>query len=405
MVKIGGWSDDEQNRIFELMKEHYTSWSSISKSLNGRTENSIKNYFYSTVRRIQSCKVIDYFDLMKQQKDLPPFESIDKFHSNYQLDSLNKLGVIMCKWLFLNEASKKEHQSLFDYLLNVIADEKKRPKPKQIKQEEVFETTPLSENPIQGQGYYIQNLLPELFSGKNYQGVHPLLPLALYGGFGRLKSRDFFQSVINEQPQTSSYPNLLNQVPTQQSKIIMDNPSDISVPIPQVKYSLNENLESHLIGELPNRLSEILQSDKLQHSLFNLLIANLSKSMHSTAANNKPIPPNGNWLSRSDQFKDNHEVTKDFCASGTGNASSNPFRGSQIPRNTGFSPVILANSEKRLTGNFSQMIKESCKQENLDPTFKYSPEAKGLAEARKSTQPHLKCSKCLSTSKVCRCLP
>ena len=31
----------------------------MSKVLNGRTENSIKNYFYSSVRRIKSNKIIE----------------------------------------------------------------------------------------------------------------------------------------------------------------------------------------------------------------------------------------------------------------------------------------------------------------------------------------------------------
>ena len=96
-VKIGGWSNEEQSKIFDLMKENFTSWSSISKSLNGRTENSIKNYFYSTLRRVQSCKAIDYFITMKQEGKLPFVESEEMFYSAYQLNTLNLLGVII--WL------------------------------------------------------------------------------------------------------------------------------------------------------------------------------------------------------------------------------------------------------------------------------------------------------------------
>lgn len=394
MVKIGGWSDDEQGRIFELMKEHFTSWSSISKSLNGRTENSIKNYFYSTVRRIQSCKVIDYFDAMKQQKDLPPIESADKFHTLYQLDSLNNLGVIMCKWLFAYDKSKDEHKSLFDYLLNVIADEKKRPKPKNSKLDIPFEKSQIensNQDPDQG---YIKNLLPELFSGKTYQGVHPLLPLALYGGFGRLKSRDFFKNVSQE-PQASSFPQIFNAPRPEPPKVNLENTSDISIPIPQVKYTLKENADDQLLGDLPNRLSEVLRNDRLQHSLFNLLISNLSKSMQAPPAPHlKPIPA-GNWNSSSDQHKAGGVVIPE-------KGTSPPFRATQQPRNTGFAPVNLSNDENRPKGSFSERIKDIQEKEILEKVA--TKESQGLAESRRSPDSMQMCSRCLLTTQVCRCL-
>lgn len=375
------------------MKEHFTSWSSISKSLNGRTENSIKNYFYSTIRRIQSCKVIEYLDLMKQQKELPAIESSDKFQVVYQLDTLNKLGVIICKWLFKNEQAKKEHQALFDYLLNVLADEKKRPKPKPQRIDEPFENLP-TDNPNPEQGYSIQNLFPELFSGKNCQGVHPLLPLALYGGFGRLKSRDFFQSVIQEPPQASSFNPTL---PAQQSKFNLDNASDISVPIPQVKYSLKENQDPFIPGDLPNRMSEVLNG-RLQHSLFSLLLANLQKSIPAPSPSHRPMP-SGNWNSSSDQSKDGAAGSRD---SGSVKAASPPFRATQQLRQVGFSPVNLGSAESR-PASFSQALQN---QAGLDHmlTSNSALDPQGLADVRKSTENILKCSKCLLTSQVCRCL-
>jgi len=54
VVKKGNWSESEQTSIFENLKVYFTSWSSISKMLQGRTENSIKNYYYSSVRRLKS---------------------------------------------------------------------------------------------------------------------------------------------------------------------------------------------------------------------------------------------------------------------------------------------------------------------------------------------------------------
>jgi hypothetical protein len=60
-VKKGNWSNEEQEKIFQSLSIHYTSWSSMSKLLPGRTENSIKNYFYSSIRRLKSNQIINVF--------------------------------------------------------------------------------------------------------------------------------------------------------------------------------------------------------------------------------------------------------------------------------------------------------------------------------------------------------
>lgn len=52
MVKKGNWSIEEDDMIFKLYMQYGSSWSKIAKHLKGRTENSIKNRFYSTIRKI-----------------------------------------------------------------------------------------------------------------------------------------------------------------------------------------------------------------------------------------------------------------------------------------------------------------------------------------------------------------
>jgi hypothetical protein len=53
-VKKGDWSIEEDYNIFNLFSVYGSKWSKIALSLPGRTENSIKNRFYSTLRRIAS---------------------------------------------------------------------------------------------------------------------------------------------------------------------------------------------------------------------------------------------------------------------------------------------------------------------------------------------------------------
>ena len=45
------WLQCEEDLIFELAILHKNKWAKIAKLLHGRSENSIKNYFYSTVRK------------------------------------------------------------------------------------------------------------------------------------------------------------------------------------------------------------------------------------------------------------------------------------------------------------------------------------------------------------------
>ena len=50
-VKKGGWLPSEDKIIFDLYHELGSQWTIIAKQLPGRTENSIKNRFYCTLRK------------------------------------------------------------------------------------------------------------------------------------------------------------------------------------------------------------------------------------------------------------------------------------------------------------------------------------------------------------------
>lgn len=52
LLKKGSWEPEEDYIIFKLFKKLGSKWSIISNYISGRTENSIKNRFYSTLRRI-----------------------------------------------------------------------------------------------------------------------------------------------------------------------------------------------------------------------------------------------------------------------------------------------------------------------------------------------------------------
>jgi hypothetical protein len=53
-VKKGNWTIEKDYILFNLFNSYGTQWSKINKFFTGRTENSIKNRFYSTLRRIKT---------------------------------------------------------------------------------------------------------------------------------------------------------------------------------------------------------------------------------------------------------------------------------------------------------------------------------------------------------------
>lgn len=54
-IKKGGWSEEEDRVIFDLHATLGPKWTVISSHLPGRTENSIKNRFYSYSRKGKSA--------------------------------------------------------------------------------------------------------------------------------------------------------------------------------------------------------------------------------------------------------------------------------------------------------------------------------------------------------------
>ena len=50
-VKKEDFTTEEENKIFELQEQMGNKWSEIANFIEGRTENAVKNCFYSSVRR------------------------------------------------------------------------------------------------------------------------------------------------------------------------------------------------------------------------------------------------------------------------------------------------------------------------------------------------------------------
>jgi len=94
-VKKGEWTKEEDELIFGLYKKHGSSWSRIAKLVPGRTENSIKNRFYSTLRRltadrkksnnIKSCVSDSSATPDNMEEEKTTADSVGQTHTLYKL--------------------------------------------------------------------------------------------------------------------------------------------------------------------------------------------------------------------------------------------------------------------------------------------------------------------------------
>ena len=50
-LKKGEWTDDEEAILIALHEHHGNRWANISKQLPGRSDNDVKNHWYSTIQR------------------------------------------------------------------------------------------------------------------------------------------------------------------------------------------------------------------------------------------------------------------------------------------------------------------------------------------------------------------
>ena len=79
------WSEEEEQVLFKAQEELGNKWALIARELPGRTDNNIKNYFYSTLRKALR-KVNAYVYLHKRSS----YRNVKEFNQQ----NLNKIIIV-----------------------------------------------------------------------------------------------------------------------------------------------------------------------------------------------------------------------------------------------------------------------------------------------------------------------
>eukprot|EP00428_Durinskia_dybowskii_P012173 CAMPEP_0170223088 /NCGR_PEP_ID=MMETSP0116_2-20130129/11241_1 /TAXON_ID=400756 /ORGANISM="Durinskia baltica, Strain CSIRO CS-38" /LENGTH=410 /DNA_ID=CAMNT_0010473785 /DNA_START=247 /DNA_END=1475 /DNA_ORIENTATION=+ len=85
-LKKGEWTDDEEAILIAMHEHHGNRWANISKQLPGRSDNDVKNHWYSTIQRkfqqhgkdkliqaaLQQVQMMQSMGTLPTQQSLPP---------------------------------------------------------------------------------------------------------------------------------------------------------------------------------------------------------------------------------------------------------------------------------------------------------------------------------------------
>jgi len=93
-VKKGGWTPKEDFLIFKFFSEFGSKWSLIASQFPGRTENSVKNRFYSTLRRISLDKKKNLSNEKKSNNNNTDIDN-NKSPSNFNFNNNNNCNSVI----------------------------------------------------------------------------------------------------------------------------------------------------------------------------------------------------------------------------------------------------------------------------------------------------------------------
>ena len=152
IVKKGSWTPKEDLLIFELFSKYGSRWSKITSHLKSRSENSIKNRFYSTLRRICAINKINTSSIEESNKMnfyLSNLEELLKYVPQaYEEKRKKYLESLEEKTENINNGNDKNFLNKKRFKVEIIKKEITNPEPIKEKNDSLLTESQLNNNLI-----------------------------------------------------------------------------------------------------------------------------------------------------------------------------------------------------------------------------------------------------------------
>jgi hypothetical protein len=150
-IKKSEWSSEEKRKLIDLHETFGNHWSKIAENLPGRTDNSIKNCFYSLIRK----------NMRKYNRKRPESEKIKG-----SIKTLLKKPKI--RSILLENDVPEEEETIVDANAEIA-----RPKPISLSYSSISSPTTAESTPLDGQSFVLNDQLSQLaynlyMMGNNY---------------------------------------------------------------------------------------------------------------------------------------------------------------------------------------------------------------------------------------------